>query len=97
MFELTSLRFFCFRMANKKRAMALSLLGDMMTSLLRNVLLVLRKLRRNCTSRIDDPTGAVRSRRNSKKKAEYRTVPSCLAAITAFQTGICGDEFVSDR
>jgi hypothetical protein len=26
----TSLRFFCFRMANKKRAMALSLLGDMM-------------------------------------------------------------------
>lgn len=30
--EPTSLRFFCFRMANKKRAMALSLLGDMMAS-----------------------------------------------------------------
>lgn len=26
---LTSLRFFCFRMAKRKRAMALSLLGDM--------------------------------------------------------------------
>lgn len=30
--EPTSLRFFCFRMANKKRAMALSLLGDMMAA-----------------------------------------------------------------
>jgi hypothetical protein len=29
---LTSLRFFCFKMAKRKRAMALSLLGDILTS-----------------------------------------------------------------